>query len=143
MTEAWKAATEQGELHAIEALFAAGSDIDALDEHGQTALMNAARDGRLAVAHLLIRLGANLDHHAKYGLTAVMLAVIRDHEDIVRLLVDAGADLSLRGSGAPGFQNRTALDLARARGHAAIVDLLMRGTPQAGTETARITDDAH
>jgi ankyrin repeat protein len=124
MTDAWRAATEQGELVAIETLLAAGADIDALDEHGQTALMNAARDGRVAVVHLLIKRGANLDHRAKYGLTAVMLAVIRDHEDIVRLLVDAGADLSPRGSGSPGFHDRTALDLARARGNAAIAALL-------------------
>ena len=124
MTDAWKAATEQGALPAIEALLAAGCDIDALDDHGQTALMNAARDGRLAVAHLLIQRGASLNHHAKYGLTAVMLAVIRDHEDIVRLLVDAGADLSLRGSGAPGFHDRTALDLAKARGNTTIAGLL-------------------
>ena len=124
MTREWRAATAHGELAAIAALIAAGADVDARDEHGQTALMNAARDGRADVAQLLIAHGADLNHRAKYNLTALMLAVLRGHREIVALLVAAGADLSVRGTGAPGFHDLTAADLARARGDAESATLL-------------------
>lgn len=77
--------------------------------------MVAARDGRIEAVRTLLRHGAELDHTAKYHLTALMLAVINGRTEIVRALVDAGADRSVRGSGAPGFYEKTALDLARGR----------------------------
>jgi hypothetical protein len=44
-----------------------------------------------------------------------MLAVIAGQVEIARLLVKAGADLSLRGTGCPGFSDKTAYDLAVER----------------------------
>jgi len=85
---------------------------------------DAARHGQVDVVRLLIERGALLDHTAKYGLSAIMLAVINGYVEIVRLLAQAGADLALRGSGAPGFHDRTALDLAEARGDAAMIEVL-------------------
>jgi ankyrin repeat protein len=64
----------------------------------------------------LIAHGAQLDVTAKYGLSALMLAVVNGHAEIARDLTRAGADLSLVGSGAPGFAGKTARDLATARG---------------------------
>ena len=124
MTDEWQTATARGDLVAIEALIARGIDINARDAHGQTALMNAARDGQPEVVQLLVAHGADLNHRAKFNLTALMLAVVRGHPDIVRTLVSAGADLTVRGTGAPGFHEMTALDLARARGDTALVSLL-------------------
>ena len=108
----WQAAARAGDVETLERLLSAGYDIDAKDEHGQTALMIAARDGRTSVAQFLVGHGADLDHTAKFRLTALMLAVINGQVAIVRALVDAGADLTVRGSGAPGFHDKTALDLA-------------------------------
>jgi ankyrin repeat protein len=54
------------------------------------------------------------------------LAVIHGHIDIVRTLVEAGADLAIRGSGAPGFSGKTALDLAIAQGRSDIAEVLRR-----------------
>jgi hypothetical protein len=49
----------------------------------------------------------------------------------VRLLAAAGADLTIRGSGAPGFAGKTALGLALARDCAAIVAVLRAaGAPE-------------
>lgn len=127
VTDEWRRATESGDRKSIEVLLDAGADIDSRDHHGQTALMNAAHAGQTVVVDLLIRRGASLDHHAKYGLTAVMLAVIADHTDVVQLLVRAGASLTQRGTGAPGFHEKTALDLARARGNTQIISLLESG----------------
>jgi hypothetical protein len=64
----------------------------------------------------LIRAGADLNVTAKFHLSATMLAVINGHESIARALAAAGADLSLTGSGAPGFAGKTAAQLARDRG---------------------------
>lgn len=45
-----------------------------------------------------------------------MLAIVAGHTDVARLLAKAGADLLLRGTGAPGFADKTVYDLAVARG---------------------------
>ena len=107
-----KAAVKAGDIPALEALLDAGADINARDEHGQTALMNASRDGHTAMVRLLVTRGADLNHTAKYNLSALMLAVINGRDAIVGVLADAGADLTIRGTGAPGFAGKTALDLA-------------------------------
>ena len=124
MTREWRLALEAADLAAIDALLTAGADINARDQHGQTALMNAATNGQIEVVRLLADRGADLNHRAKYGLTAAMLAVVRGHVDVVRTLVEAVADLTLRGSGAPGFDGKTAADLARDREDPAGLDLL-------------------
>ena len=88
MTAEWRHATDHGDLTAIERLLDSGADVDARDEHGQTALMNAARDGRTDVVRLLAARGARLDHSARFGLTALMLAVVRGHVDELEVLMD-------------------------------------------------------
>jgi len=127
MHKEWRIAVETADLAAIDAQLASGAAINARDEHGQTALMNAARDGQTAVVRLLVERGAALDHHAKYGLTALMLAVIRGHLEVVRVLVEAGAELALMGTGAPGFHGKTAEALARDRGDASVLAILAGG----------------
>ena len=114
MSPEWKAAVKAGDADALRTMLDAGADIDAHDDHGQTALMNAARDGHTKVVRLLVERGADLNHTAKYTLSAIMLAVINGRDAIVGILADAGADLTIRGSGAPGFAGKTALDLAVA-----------------------------
>ena len=114
MSPEWKAAVKAGRADVIRTMLEAGADINARDEHGQTALMNAARDGHTDVVRLLVERGADLDHTAKYHLSALMLAVINARDAIVGILADAGADRTIKGAGAPGFEGKTALDLAVA-----------------------------
>jgi ankyrin repeat protein len=109
---AWASALRRGDVQAMRQLLDEGADIDARDEHGQTALMCAARDGQTGVVRLLADRGAALNHAAKYNLTALMLAVVRGHPEIVHVLVEAGADVTTKGRGAPGFAGKTALELA-------------------------------
>jgi ankyrin repeat protein len=125
----WRAAADRGDLESLERMLDAGFDVDARDDHGQTALMNAARHGRTRVVRLLVDRGGGLNYTAKYGLTALMLAVVAGHADVVRILVEAGADLEARGTGAPGFAGRTALDLAEAIGSQPVVQALRQGRP--------------
>jgi ankyrin repeat protein len=124
MTREWEAAVHRGSVDELQQLLTGGADIDARDRHGQTALMLAAADGRAAVVAWLAARGAALNTTAKYGLSALMLAVVRGHAEVVRALAAAGADLTVRGTGAPGFAGKTALDLAVARGDPDTIDIL-------------------
>lgn len=108
-------AAKSGDVRALETLLQAGADIDAKDRYGQSALMLAAHHGHLVAVEALLRHGANLNFTAKFGLSALMLAIVAGHEDIACTLVRAGADVELRGTGAPGFGNKTAYELAAER----------------------------
>jgi hypothetical protein len=90
--------------------------------------MIAARRGKADVLRLLIDRGAVLDQTAKFGFSAAMLAVINGHVEIVRMLVLAGARLDIRGTGAPGFSGKTAVDLAAERGEPAMTEALRGAT---------------
>jgi uncharacterized protein len=125
MTRAWELAVRGGAVGELQRLLDAGGDIDARDRHGSTSMMIAAAEGRADVVGWLIERGAGLDATAKYGLSALMLAVVRGHVEVARRLAEAGADRSLHGTGTPGFAGKTALDLARERGDAAMIEILV------------------
>lgn len=116
MDAAWEDAIRRGDVQAVLDLLGRAADIDARDRHGQTALMLAAHAGHHEVVETLIAHRAKLNITAKFGLSALMLAIVAGHTEVARLLARAGADLSLRGTGAPGFAGKTAGDLAEDRG---------------------------
>lgn len=124
MRKEWQEALQAGDVLALTRMLDAGEDIDTLDRYGQPSLMLAALLGKFDVARLLIDRGADLNHSAKYHLTALILAVINDREPIVELLLQAGADDTLRGSGAWGFIDKTALDIATDLGRTSIASRL-------------------
>lgn len=126
MRREWETAVLRGSIAELEHLWAGGADIDARDANGQTSLMLAAATGQVPLVEWLIERGAGLDQTAKYGLSALMLAVVRGHAEVVRKLTGAGASVDLRGMGAPGFAEKTALDLAIARGDLEMVEILRR-----------------
>ena len=130
MTTDWKAAISADDTTRLAELVAAGAEIDARDEHGQTALMVAARDGRTETVRWLVAQGADLNHRAKFNLSALMLAVINGRDAIVGILADAGADLTIRGTGAPGFAGKTALDIAEAANRVIMIALLRDRAPR-------------
>ena len=115
MDAGWEEAIKRGDVEYIRNLLGLGTDVDARDRHGQTALMLAAHAGHREVVETLIAHRAVLNTTAKYSLNALMLAIIAGHAEVARLLADAGTDLSMRGTGAPGFAGKTAYDLAVAR----------------------------
>ena len=70
MTREWKQAARRGSIDELQRLVAGGADVDARDEHGQTALMLAAVEGHGHVVEWLVEHGAALDHAAKYQASA-------------------------------------------------------------------------
>lgn len=78
--------------------------------------MLAAHGGSLAVVEALVRRSAQLNVTAKYGLSALMLAIVAGHEHVALTLVRAGADLTILGTGAPGFSGKSAYDLGLQQG---------------------------
>jgi len=105
VTREWERSARSGDADALSAQLAAGARVDALDRHGQTALMLAAAGGHLSAVRVLVGAGADLDRTAKYRLSALMLAVVNRHEAVARELAGAG-----------GFAGRSAADLARDAG---------------------------
>ena len=112
----WEQAFTTGHTSELARLVREGHDIDSQDGYSQTALMRSAHAGQLHSVTWLIANGADLDHTAKFHLSALMLAVIGGHDRVARALVEAGADTTITGTGAPGFQGKTAADLAEDRG---------------------------
>jgi ankyrin repeat protein len=98
MNKEWLQATSEGNVDNIRALLAGGQNVDARDEHGQTALMNAARVGHEQVIQVFVGASADLNATAKYNLTALMLAIINGHTQIAEFLVKAGADVAVCGA---------------------------------------------
>ena len=126
----WEHASKAGDVATLTRMFREGHDINALDGHGQTALMRAAHAGRHDAVAWLIGHGADLNHASKYHLTALMLAVVAGHPQIARMLVVAGADATITASGAPGFHGKTAADLAEAGGDTRLAAFIRKhGTP--------------
>jgi ankyrin repeat protein len=115
MDATWERAIRRGDVEAVKEQIESGVDINALDRYGQTGLMLAAHAGHHEIVETLIAHRANLNITAKFGLSALMLALVSGHVETARLLAKAGADLSLRGTGAPGFAGKTAYDLAMER----------------------------
>src|SRR5512140_1693481 len=115
MDAAWEDAVRRGDVQDICDLLDRGADVDARNLHGQTALMLAAHAGHRQVVEALIARRASVNITAKYGLSALMLAIVAGHAEVAWILVDAGTNLSLRGTGAPGFAGKTAYDLAVER----------------------------
>lgn len=112
MRPEFERAARAGDVSSLEQIIGSGVSIDALDRYGKTALMLAAHSGRVDAVERLASLGARLDVTVKFGLSALMLAIVAGHEDVARALVRAGADLTIRGTGAPGFSGKTAHVLA-------------------------------
>jgi cell wall assembly regulator SMI1 len=134
-------------LKALEALLAAGADVNAtltaLDGTlTGTPLTHAANLGNVEAVCALVAAGAQVDTVTLFG-TALTRAAEEGHEEIVKILLGAGADRDLR---VPDLPNRlgksagkSALELARQKKRRRIVALLEgphAGTPEPAPEVA-------
>lgn len=86
-----KAAAEAGDVAQTVALIDKGTDVNARDGQGRTALMIAVARGRLEVVRLLLQRGADPNLADNLGRTALREALDQNLNDIAATLKDAGA----------------------------------------------------
>jgi ankyrin repeat protein len=105
-------------------LLAAGADLTLRNRFGGLSPIPASERGHLEYVRWVVSTDVDLDHVNDLGWTALLEAVVlgdggRRHRDLVQALLDAGADPTITDQ-----QGRTALQLARQRGHAAMAAVL-------------------
>lgn len=84
-------ASQEGNTAEVRAFLDAGTEVNATDDDGFTALMWASAAGTLEVIRLLIEEGANVNAQSNDGETVLVVALQEGHTEIVELLKKAGA----------------------------------------------------
>ena len=88
-----------GKTDVVEALLAAGAQIDTPGRNGCTALMYAAIKGYVMCAQVLLRHGATVDARDDENDSALTWACATGECAVAKILLDARADINLRGEG--------------------------------------------
>jgi ankyrin repeat protein len=104
-------------------LVESGADVNAVDRHGQTPLMNSAGSGAADIAALLLSSGAEVDAATTDGQTALMIAAGKGYKEIAELLLEAGANPNARTR--RELNNAYPLSAAVASGNPELVKMLL------------------
>jgi len=122
-----------GLTNTVSCLLATGSDLSMGEGNGFTSLFWATLFGHESTVRLLLEKGANVN--AKIGAnggTTLHVAAIQGHEEIVSLLLKSGANVNAEITGLFEDKSHTALDMARANRHEAIVRVLLENKASSG-----------
>lgn len=90
-------AAGNGDVVRIKQLLTAGAHANAIDEWGNTPLLNAAREGQVESARLLLNAGAEIDGRGG-AMPPLAAAALRGHVSLVRLLLRNGARVNAVGA---------------------------------------------
>jgi ankyrin repeat protein len=91
-------AAKVGATRAVEALLDEHVDVNAMSDHGQSALMAAAEEGHEDTVRLLLARGAAVNARLPQGPTALMAAIQAGHLAIVQALVAKHADVHTKAT---------------------------------------------
>ena len=126
VTDLMKAAQE-GQTEAIRELTSVGTDIEARDSKGWTALIWAALEGQTEAIRELLKAGANIEARDNLDSTVLMVAAYLGQSEAIRELLKAGANIEARNK-----YGDTAFDFwqRRQRNHSDFQEIaeLLKGT---------------
>eukprot|EP00753_Platysulcus_tardus_P012864 PLAT3561.1.p1 GENE.PLAT3561.1~~PLAT3561.1.p1 ORF type:complete len:249 (+),score=76.34 PLAT3561.1:105-851(+) len=123
----------------VEALSAAGAELEAADNGGQTPLFTASFNGHDEAVAALIAAGADLNAVNKQGWTALITASYNGHKRVVELLMAAAADTAHKDN-----SGRTAEEWAVEQGHPELAAIIRAGADKAtaGEEEKKEEEEA-
>lgn len=113
-------AAGRDDVEAIKRLLSEGSEIDARDPSGSTALLVATRADKVQAAKVLIDAGADVNAKDRINDSAYLYAGARGHLEILKMTLAHGADLA-----STNRYGGTALIPAAERGHVETVKTLI------------------
>lgn len=140
--EAFVTASINGGIAAVQAMLAAGVDVNARMKGGSasltagaTALMTAAAQGHLEVVKVLLAAKAKVNtRRTKYGETALIFAAERGHLDVVQALLSAKAKIETKT-----IDGETALIVAAGKRDPGVVQTLISVGADVNAKTKRGT----
>jgi uncharacterized protein len=114
-------AAKTGDIDQLKRHFYWGTDVNALDDEGYTALVYATNSGHEDVAKMLIDKGADVNAKNKGYWTPLHQASKDGHTEIVELLIAKGADVNAQEQ----KYDNTPLHNAAYNGHVDVAELLI------------------
>ena len=108
-----------GQDRCVQVLLDAGADINAQDEVGRTALMEACIAFKRDTISILLERNANVNLFDNNGCTALMRAAYGGYPSLVEKLLSYGADKDMQDK-----QGNTALDYVREHCRAQLEPIL-------------------
>ncbi len=115
-----------GQPAAVKALIAAGADVNATAKNGLkvAALHAAVAGGKLEIVKAVLDAGADANAPQQIGFRPIHEAGIKANRALAELLIAHGAEPSI-----PNDDGKTAIDLAREKGHAEFAEWLATQRP--------------
>jgi outer membrane protein assembly factor BamB len=139
-------AAKQGDAARVKVLLEKGTDVNARNAYGASALTYAAEKGHLAVVELLLKHKADVNVRDKfYKATPLNWAFMKNRWDVVKVLIEAGssgAEETLQGAALQGHTDIVRLILAKSKPQEAQLSQALAATPAKHAEIVTLLKDA-
>ena len=119
----------EGYIQAVMQHLAAGTDVNAKDERGGTALYSSVIGAYKEIIKMLVNKGADVAVKNNAGFTPLHEGAYSGQKEIVELLITSGADVN-----AMKIDGMTPLDMATFGNHNETADLLRKHGAKTGAE---------